>query len=188
MSVRATQDPSELERDLTGYALVVFGWTQALTTEDLTARQERNLLHAVSQGTGMAGWHGMAASFRASLPYSLLTGSSFLEHPGGEGSQVEYLVRIVDPDHPVAAGVSDFAVATEQYYLHVDPSVHVLADSVFTGQHLPWLAGVAMPVAYTHSWGMGRVFYETVGHRLTDLETPAVTRLIRQGMAWAARR
>lgn len=84
--VEEVQDPFRLEDDLTRYDLVVLGWTQALTTEDLSEAQERSLLTAVSQGVGGAGWHGMAASFRASLQYSLLIGGSFLEHPGGEAT------------------------------------------------------------------------------------------------------
>lgn len=90
--VEEVQDPFRLEDDLTRYDLVVLGWTQALTTEDLSEAQERSLLTAVSQGVGVAGWHGMAASFRASLQYSLLIGGSFLEHPGGEATPVPYPV------------------------------------------------------------------------------------------------
>lgn len=185
--VDATTDPFRLEEDLTGYDLIVFGWTQALTTEDLTDRQERSLLHAVSAGTGVAGWHGMAASFRSSLAYHFVTGSSFIEHPGGEGVQVPYPVTIIDRDHEVTAGVEDFAAASEQYYMHVDPSVHVLAETVFSGEHLPWLEGTRMPVAYVKTFGRGRVFYETIGHAPQDLLDPPVTRLVSQGLAWAAR-
>jgi type 1 glutamine amidotransferase len=187
MSVRATQDTFQLEQDLTRFDLLVIGWTQALTTEDLTDKQEQSLLHAVSQGTGVAGWHGMAASFRSSLAFSLVSGASFLEHPGGEASQVEYPVRFVDREHPATRGIDDFTVATEQYYMHVDPTVHALAETTFSGEHLPWLEGSVMPVAYAHSWGRGRIFYETVGHSLADLQIPQVTQLLRQGLSWAAR-
>ena len=40
--VEGTTDPFRLEEDLTGYDLIVVGWTQALTTEDLTDKQERS--------------------------------------------------------------------------------------------------------------------------------------------------
>jgi uncharacterized protein len=186
-TVDATTDPFRLEEDLASYDGIVIGWTQALTTEDLTDRQESSLLHAVANGTGVAGWHGMAASFRASLPFHFVTGSSFIEHPGGEGVPVPYPVTIIDRDHPVTAGLDDFKAASEQYYLHIDPTAHVLAETVFTGEHLPWLDGVTMPVAYVKTFGRGRVFYETVGHTPEDLRAPEVTRLVRQGIAWAVR-
>jgi type 1 glutamine amidotransferase len=185
--VESIQDPHLLERDLRPYDLIVIGWTQATTTEDLTDAAEGRLHEAVSSGTGLAGWHGMAASFRSSLQFSLLAGASFLEHPGGEGVPVPYTINIVDPVHPVTAGVRDIDIASEQYYMHVDPAVHVLATSTFTGEHLRCLDEVVMPAAYVREWGEGRVFYATPGHDPAELRIPDVERLIRQGMKWAAR-
>jgi type 1 glutamine amidotransferase len=63
----------------------------------------------------------------------------------------------------------------------------VLAETTFTGDQLPWLEGKKMPQAWTRTWGAGRVFYSAIGHDLDDLENPAVTRLVSQGFAWAAR-
>ena len=36
-------------------------------------------------------------------------------------------------------------------------------------------------------WGEGRVFYFAVGHELEELQKPNAERLVRQGLAWAAR-
>ena len=185
--VEQTQDPFRLEDSLEEFDLIVIGWTQALTTEDLTPKQEENLLRAVSAGTGLAGYHGMAASFRASLQYSFLVGGSFIEHPGGEAGRVPYDVTIVDTEHEITQGVGDFRVATEQYYMECDPNNHVLAETVFRGDHLPWIDGYRMPVAWTKTWGEGRVFYCAIGHFLEDLQNPDNTRLMRQGFEWASR-
>lgn len=185
--VEEISDPHRLEEDLTVYDLIVIGWTQAVTTEDLTERAEQRLHEAVKGGTGLAGWHGMTASFRSSLQFSLIAGASFLEHPGGEGVPVPYTIDIVDHDHPVTDGVESFEIASEQYYMHVDPSAHVLATTTFSGEHFPWLDGVVMPAAYTHRWGDGRVFYASPGHVLDELRIPAAERLVRQGLRWAAR-
>ncbi len=180
-------DPNRLEADLTVYDLIVMGWTSSSTHDSLTPLAERRLAEAIGGGTGLAGWHGMTASFRSSLQYCLLTGGSFLSHPGGEAEHVPYSVDIVDRDHPITEGVDSFTVASEQYYMHVDPAVHVLATTTFTGEHFPWIDGVVMPAAYTHRWGRGRVFYFSPGHFLEDVETPHARRLIRQGLVWAAR-
>lgn len=185
--VDAIQDPHRLEEDLRPYDLIVVGWTQAMTTEDLTERAERRLHEAVSAGTGLAGWHGMAASFRSSLQFSLLAGASFLDHPGGEGVPVPYTIEIVDREHPVTRGVDDIEIASEQYYMHVDPAAHVLATTTFSGEHLQWLEGVVMPAVYVRQWGQGRVFYASPGHDPSELQIPGVERLVRQGLAWAAR-
>jgi type 1 glutamine amidotransferase len=186
--VEEIQDPHLLERDLTGYDLLVMGWTQSLTTEDLTDRAEARLMEAVRGGTGIAGWHGMTAAFRASLPYSYIVGGSFVEHPGGEAIRVPYEVEIVDRDHPVTAGVEDFGVASEQYYMHVAPDAHVLATTTFDGEpEVPWLKGVVAPFAWVKQFGDGRVFYTAAAHEVEEYEKPEQARLIRQGLAWAAR-
>jgi type 1 glutamine amidotransferase len=186
--VEEIHDPHLLERDLTRYDLIVLGWTQSQTTEDLTDLAEARLWEAARAGTGFAGWHGMVASFRASLPYSFLIGASFVEHPGGEAVRVPFTVKIVDRDHPVTRGVEDFEVASEQYYLHVDPAIQTLATTTFDGEpDVPWLAGVEVPAVYVKQFGAGRVFFAMGGHELEEMERPEVTRLVRQGMDWASR-
>lgn len=185
--VTETNDIFSLDADLTGYDLIALNWNNALLSEGLTANQEDRLLEAVENGTGVAAWHGAGAAFRTSLKYHWLLGGSFLEHPAGEAVKYPYGVTIVDRDHEITAGVSDFQVASEQYYMSVDPNNHVLAETRFTGDHLDWIDGNVIPQAWTRPWGKGRVFYSAVGHDLEDLQHPDVTRLCRQGFAWAAR-
>jgi hypothetical protein len=186
--VEEIQDPHRFEDDLTGYDLIVLGWTQSQTTEDLTDRAEQRLIEAARAGTGFAGWHGMTASFRASLPYSWIVGADFVEHPGGEAVRVPFEVKIVDRDHPVTRAVEDFTVESEQYYMHVDPGIHVLATTTFDGEPgVPWMAGVEMPAVYVKEFGQGRVFYAMGGHEVEEMERPEMTMLVKQGMEWAAR-
>lgn len=185
--VEETQDIFRLDGDLSGYDLIILGWNNALTTEDLSDAQEDNLLRAVENGTGIAAWHGAAAAFRASLKYHFLLGGDFIEHPAGEAYPQPYTVRITDNAHPVTDGVSDFEIASEQYYMHVNPNNHVLAETTFTGEHLPWLEGHRSPVAWVREWGRGRVFYHSVGHDPSNLADPDVRRLTKQGLVYAAR-
>lgn len=185
--VDETQDIFTLDADLRGYDLIVLGWNNALTTEDLSDSQEQHLLDAVEAGTGLAAWHGAGAAFRASLKYHFLLGGDFIEHPAGEGFPYPYAVTITDAEHPVTAGVGDFKVASEQYYMHVNPNNHVLAETVFTGEHLPWLDGHRSPVAWVRQWGAGRVFYHSIGHSPSDLADPNVRLLTKQGLQYAAR-
>ncbi|MFI1336336.1 ThuA domain-containing protein [Streptomyces sp. NPDC020845] len=139
--VDETNDIFALDADLTGYDLIALNWNNAPLSEGLTAAQETSLLGAVEVGTGIAAWHGAAAAFRMSLKYHWLIGGSFLEHPAGDGVKHPYQVTITDTGHPITAGVRDFRVASEQYYMSVDPNNHVLAETTFTGEHLPWLDG-----------------------------------------------
>ena len=186
--VEESNDIFTLDRDLTGYDLIACNWNNALLTEGLTASQEAHLLTAVEQGTGFVAWHGAGAAFRASVKYHWLIGADVLDHPAGEGVKHPYEMRIVDREHEITRGVPDFEVASEQYYMNVDPRVHVLADTVFDGAHIPWIEGQRMPQVWTNQWGRGRVYYNAVGHYIEDLRHPQVTQLMKQGCAWAARR
>ena len=185
--VEETNDVFALDADLTGYDLIALICNNALLSEGLSAAQEDSQHGAVAAGTGIAAWHGAAAAFRTSIKYHWLLGGSFLEHPAGEGVKHPYEVSIVDSSHEITRGVGDFRVASEQYYMSVDPNNHVLAETTFTGEHVPWIDGYRIPQAWTRTWGRGRVFYSAVGHDLDDLRNPDVTRLCAQGFAWAAR-
>jgi type 1 glutamine amidotransferase len=186
--IEESHDIFTLDRDLTAYDLIILGWNNALTTEDLSDSQEDHLLEAVESGTGVAAWHGAAAAFRSSLRYHLMLGGDFLAHPGGEGYPHPYEVDVINRDHPVTQGVNDFSVASEQYYMSTDPNNDVLAETTFDGSHLAWLDGLKSPVAWVRQWGEGRVFYHSIGHAPQDLAGADVRRLTKQGIAWAARR
>lgn len=161
--------------------LVVPIWTMG----EIEPEQERGLLDAVAAGVGIAGFHGgMGDSFRARSDYQFMVGGQFVAHPDGIH---EYRVSIVDHDDPVTAGIGDFSVRSEQYYLHVDPSNHVLATTTFETESAPWTNGTVMPVVWKRRFGRGRVFYSSIGHALADHEIAEVRELQRRGMAWASR-
>ena len=69
---------------------------------------------------------------------------------------------------------------SEQYYMHVDPSNHVLATTTFEYN------GCTMPVAWKRTWGKGRVFYSSLGHVAKDFDVPEALTIITRGMLWAA--
>ncbi len=171
-----------LDREkLRGLDLVVPIWTMGT----ITAEQEAGLLDAVRGGVGVAGWHGgMADAFRANPTYQFMVGGQWVAHPG---DIFDYTVDIVAPDDPIVAGMGRFRMRSEQYYLHVDPSNEVLATTTFGGEHLPWIAGTVMPVAWKRRWGEGRVFYCSLGHTAADFDVPEAREMVRRGMRWAAR-
>ena len=161
--------------------LIVPIWTMGT----LTADQERGLLTAIKNGVGIAGWHGgMADSFRQNPAYQFMVGGQWVEHPG---NVIDYEVNIVNQTDPITAGISDFMVHSEQYYLHVDPSNEVLATTTFDGLVFPWIEGAVMPVVWKRKYGAGRVFYSSLGHLAQDFEVPQARELVHRGMLWASR-
>jgi type 1 glutamine amidotransferase len=142
----------------------------------------------VQAGTGLAGWHGgICDSFRACAPYLQLVGGQFAEHPGGF---VDYEVSVVPSraDHQIVAGLSGWALHTEQYWVLTDGLNDVLATTCFRAcEDTAWRQDLVVPVVWTRRWGAGRIFVSTIGHKLDDLDTPPVRTLTERGLLWASR-
>ena len=162
--------------------LVVPAWTMG----QIEGEQEQGLLAAVDSGVGIAGWHGcMADSFRNNTTYQFMVGGQFVAHPDGI---IDYTVNIAAPDDPIVAGLDDFQMHSEQYYMHTDPGNQVLATTTLEGrQSAPWVNGTVMPVVWKRTWGAGRVFYSSLGHVARDFDVPEAREIQRRGMIWASR-
>jgi uncharacterized protein len=152
----------------------------------ITDAESKNLSAAVESGVGLAGFHGgLGDSFRANTDYHFMTGGQFVAHPG---NIISYRVNIVDKSDPITAGIEDFSYESEQYYMHVDPSNHVLATTTFCGDYCSWIKGVRMPVAWKRMHGRGKVFYSSLGHLPSEFGVYEMATLFRRGMLWAAQR
>jgi len=154
--------------------LIVPEWTMG----SIENEQLAGLCGAVRQGVGLAGVHGgLGDSFRQAVDYQFMVGGQWVAHPGGV---IDYRVHIVDHADPVTAGLDHFEMRSEQYYMHVDPSNHVLATTTFECN------GCTMPVAWKRMFEKGRVFYSSLGHVASDLDVPEALTIITRGMLWAA--
>ena len=172
---------SYLAPGLADLDLIVQCWTM----DSITREQEKGLLDAIQRGVGFAGWHGgMADAFRQATNYQFMVGGQWVAHPG---NIIEYTVNITNHDDPITAGLSDFQMHTEQYYMHVDPSNDVLATTTFSGQYCEWIDGVVIPVVWKRRWGQGRVFYCSLGHQAHDFNVPEAREIVRRGLLWASR-
>jgi type 1 glutamine amidotransferase len=159
--------------------------SQTWTMDTISAEQVQGLLTAIHNGTGFAGWHGgMGDAFRNSVDYQFMVGGQWVAHPG---NIIDYTVNITDRADPIMAGLDDFAMHSEQYYMHVDPSNQVLATTTFDGSHHDWIDGVVMPVVWKRRWGLGRVFYSSLGHVASDFDVPEAREIMRRGLLWASR-
>jgi type 1 glutamine amidotransferase len=159
-------------------------WTMGEHTE----RSGAAVCAAVAAGLGVAGCHGgMCDAFRANTDWQFMTGGQWVAHPGNDGTA--YSVRITDRQHPIMRGIGDFDVRSEQYYMHVDPAVRVLANTRFPvadGPHAP-NGPVDMPVVWTKLYGKGRVFYNSLGHQADIVAAEPCLTILRRGFGWAAR-
>ena len=144
-----------------------------------------NLTAAVRAGVGLGGYHGgMGDAFRDAPEYQFMCGGQWVSHPG---NIIDYRVDVTRPDDPVMAGIRSFPYRSEQYFMHVDPSIEVLATTTFTGEHADWIDGVVMPVVWKKRYGKGRVFYSSLGHVAREFQVPEMRTILTRGLAWAAR-
>ncbi|MEC8933700.1 MAG: ThuA domain-containing protein [Candidatus Latescibacterota bacterium] len=161
-------------------SLIVPCWTMGT----IDGEQNQGLMQAVEQGVGLAGWHGgMCDAFRNECGYQMMTGGQFVGHPDGVK---DYTVNITGDD-PIVAGIEDFAMHSEQYYMHTDPGNEVLATTTFDAESAPWVNGTVMPVVWKRMWGAGKVFFSSLGHVATDFDVPEAKEIQRRGSLWAAR-
>ncbi len=184
VEVSDTLDAFLDEEKLKELDLIVPSWTMG----SITNEQVKPVLKAVESGVGIAGLHGgMCDSFRENVDWQFMTGGQWVAHPGNDG--VEYIVNVKKGSSPITEGIADFTVKSEQYYLHVDPVVDVLATTRFPTADGPHAANgpVDMPVVWTKYWGQGRVFYCSLGHVADIVAMPQTSLLMRRGFLWAAR-
>lgn len=163
--------------------LIVPVWTMG----EIAGEQVNPVLEAVAGGTGIAGCHGgMCDAFRTDTNWQFMTGGNWVAHPGN--AEQRYRVEFKRSSGPLVEGLADFEVTTEQYYLHVDPAVEVLAVTRFPTAGGPHAVNgpVEMPVIWTKRWGAGRVYYNSLGHHADVFDIPQAAESMRRGFLWAA--
>lgn len=180
---------------LQSLSLIVQIWTMG----NITNEQEKGLLEAVKSGVGFAGWHGGTGdAFRDHPNYQYMVGGQWVALPVDNPTDLfrEYEVHITNRNDPITAGLEDFKITSEHYYLLVDPANEVLATTtVPAGKWMRSARGVTvqltkdviMPAVWKRTFGEGRVFYTSLGHQIKDFDIPQVREIITRGMLWASR-
>ena len=155
------------------------------TMGTISPEQNNGLNNAVKNGVGIAGCHGgLGDSFRQETRYQYMIGGQWVEHPGGK---INYKVDITNQQDPITKDLKDFDIEdTEQYFMHIDPNVKVLATTTFSDAYDSWIKGAVMPVSWKKYYGKGRVFYLSIGHNPKDFDNPSAWALLTRGIAWAS--
>lgn len=173
-SLDCLNDPEQVK----SYDLITPIWTMG----EIGKEQQTNLLEAVKAGTGFAGFHGgMGDAFRGQIDYEWAVGGIFVGHP----HIGDYTVRLTENQHDITSDLPlEFPYNSEQYYMLVDPSIHVLADTLYDHDG----RRAVMPVVWTRSLGKGRVFFSALGHQAQEFtDYPHVKDMTVKGMMWAMR-
>jgi type 1 glutamine amidotransferase len=183
LDVRIVEDPHCLDSvALTNYAVVLLHF-QTWEVAGPGAAARENLRRYVENGGGLmsvhfacGAWHGEWTEFQ-NIIGRVWHGTGKPQHdPRGP-----FMVRIVDKNHPVTAGLHDFEADDELYTcLTGNAPIRLLADAtskVDKRDHA---------MAFVREYGRGRVFLTTLGHDVKAFTNSCTPQLMRQGCAWAA--
>ena len=149
---------------------------------ELTKQQERNILKFISEGRGFIGLHGASASFKSHPNYFKMLGGRFIRHK----TYMTFPIRIVDKNHPITLGLKDFTFKDEPYRhdFSMSKDIHILAKADYQDGENPNLE----PIMWTKSYGEGRVFYCSLGHRTNSLKTPIFQKIIQRALKWVLKK
>jgi type 1 glutamine amidotransferase len=187
--VTLDEDAALLETPaLDKYDLIIVNADRRDPEFKFTEGQQRALLGWVKAGHGYVSIHGADNAAPDWLPeWRDMLGGVF-SHVGLPDSKVKvgtYQIKITNTDHPITKGLNDFELKDELYYnLQMKHKIEPLATTDYDGG--TW------PVAWTRTYGQGRVFHTPLGHRgfkpgsEDPLQNPNLLKLVIQGVDWAA--
>ena len=140
----------------------------------MTPEQERAIVEFVANGGGYLALHNATALKEKPAepsPYREMLGSSYNGHgPADE----KFQVRVVNKDHPITRGVSDYDSVDE----HHRPIIHANDIVLLTETSTKKVNG------YIRTHGQGRVCYLATGHHRAMLELPSMQQLLANAARW----
>ena len=181
-----TRDASILTTDiLKRYDAVVFYTTGELP---MNADQRTTFLKFIRNGGGFVGIHSATDTFYDWPEYGELIGGYFDNHPWRE----EVSVRVEDNTHPATRHLAErFQINDEIYQFkkwsrdRVNVLMSLDTQSVDTTKDSVHRNDNDFALAWSHSYGEGRVFYTALGHEEAVWQDDRFQRLIVNGIVWA---
>jgi hypothetical protein len=138
----------------------------------------------VSNGGGVLFYHNVTYISPHNDDFREVLGAVTQEHPPLR----PFKVKIVNRDHPITRGVSDFVVTDEQHYMayQKDPKYLLLQSVNENGLTFKDL-GTSSAAGWAYDYGKGRVCYMAPGHVITSLWNPEYEKLQKNAVRWLLR-
>ncbi|MHC2068627.1 ThuA domain-containing protein [Bremerella sp. T1] len=161
-----------------------------MTKDEAEAMFRKSLLDFVSSGKGLVGFHAASDANYHWEEFGKLIGGYFDQHPWHE----KVGIKVDSPDHPLMAafGGEDFAIVDEIYQFR-DPysrdALHVLlsldVDKTNMDKKNIKRKDGDFAVSWVRSYGDGRVFYSSLGHREEIYWNPQMLKFYLDGIQFA---
>jgi type 1 glutamine amidotransferase len=181
----ASEDVSVFSAEnLQRYAAVMFFTTGELPMNDA---QKAALADFVRAGGGFLGVHSATDTFYTWPEYGKLIGGWFNQHPWHQ----KVRINVADPADPLVAFLGPSIEIDDEIYQirdFDDRGSHVLLrlDPASVDLTLPDVhrEPYGWPLAWTRSYGAGRVFYTALGHEEAVWRDARFHRLMRNAALW----
>jgi len=100
----------------------------------------------------------------------------------------KFRVKIVNKEHPITRGISDFVVTDEQHYMtyQKDPKYLLMQSVNEDGLDFNKL-GTTAAAGWAYDYGKGRVCYLAPGHLMTALWNPEYVKIQKNAVKWLLR-
>jgi len=187
--ITSSEDVSEFTvENLARYDAVMFYTTGELP---MSGAQKAALLDFVRSGHGFVGVHSATDTYYDWPDYLELIGGYFDGHPWHQSVRIDVadrsnaLVSFLGPSLEIndeIYQIRDFDERGSRVLLRLDPaSVDLTRDGVHRRSY-------GWPLAWTRSYGEGRVFYTALGHEAGVWRDPRYQRLLLNAINWTTRR
>ena len=175
--VQVTENSSVLISErLRGYDAVVFN-TRREAELSLTREEQVELTRFIG-GKGFISLHISGCRPGSWPEYHDVFGGGWITGTSTHPPYGQFTVNVSDPTHPCSAGVRDFITNDELYIeLGWKPGNQVFITAELDGQ--------TYPMAWTRSYGNGKVFQTTLGHDGLSFQSAMFQQLVVNAVDWA---
>lgn len=183
------KDHSELFEDISGwdYDVIVF----YSMTQQISEKRRKNFLKLLDQGVGVVALHHTMCSFQEWPEFKKIIGTKYytkdimedgvLCKAGSYEHDIDMAISIVDKQHPITEGMSDFPIHDEGYKnCWFDQDNHVL----LTTDH----AASDKTVGWVRRYGKAKVCTIQLGHDSKAYENRNYPLLVNRAILWTANR
>lgn len=187
-AVDVTEHPDECDAaKLQKYDVLLSNWNTfgKPTVTNWPTAMRAAFLNFVRSGKGFVSVHAGSSSFYDWPEYQQLVGGAWKLGQTGHGPPHEFRVKLVDTNHPVTGGLTNFITTDELWHrTALQTNIEILA----TAYSAPEWQGMGKdePIAFTTKFGAGRCFNLLLGHDTKGMEAAGFQKLLCRGTEWAA--
>ena len=159
----------------------------------LTPAEQEGMARFIRSGKGFVCIHISTCLSKAWPEYHDITGGGWITGTSFHPPYGQFTVNVSDPGHPGVQDVTDFMTNDELYMglAHQEGNAVFLTGDAAEGTW-PWgparapthMPGGTFPLAWTRTYGAGKVFVLLLGHDGRSFQTPEFQKIVLNGVHW----